>query len=308
MTSRRRFLTITAWTGLGAALAPGAMAAAPTLHRWRGSALGAAASIVIAHDDAHRLTALAKAEVARLEGAFSLYRPDSALSRLNAAGILRHPPPEMLELLAMCDALHARTDGAFDPTVQPLWALYAERHAAGTSPSQREISTVLHRVGWRHVDVASDAVALRRPGAKLTLNGIAQGYISDKVAALLKAQGVDNVLVDIGETVAVGNRPDGQPWRIGLADPARPGAAARYRRLSDQACATSAPAGTSFDHDGRVGHILDPRSGRPGGRWRQVSVIADSAAYADGLSTAFCLMETAAIRRASASVEVVLTA
>ncbi len=306
MIGRRRFISIAAGAGLGALAGPIA-ASSPTgdsLHRWRGTALGAAASITIAHDDAARLAARAQAEVARLEAIFSLYRADSALSRLNVAGRLAAPPLELVELLSACDALHGITGGAFDPTVQPLWALYAERFAAGAAPAEREIDETLGRTGWRHVVISPREVAFTAAGMALTLNGIAQGYIADKVAALLRRAGVSNVLVDMGEIVALGRQPDDLPWRIAIADPSDPTRVHKYRHLSGRAIATSAPLGTVYDTAGTVGHILDPRTGRPGGRWRQVSVTAPAATRADGLSTAFCLMAEPDIRRAATGVQV----
>ena len=118
--SRRRFLAISA---AAACLAGRPLAAAATpLVTWRGQALGAAASITLAHPDralAQRLLAACAAEIQRLERIFSLYRPDSAISRLNAAGRLEAPPLELVELLARCAELSALTHGTFDATVQP---------------------------------------------------------------------------------------------------------------------------------------------------------------------------------------------
>ena len=134
----------------------------------------------------------------------------------------------------------------------------------------------------------------------LTLNGVAQGYIADRIADLLRAEGMARVLVDMGEIHAVGSRADGTPWRAGIALPGgdlRPGSVP----LVDRALATSAPLGTVLDPAGRIGHIVDPRTGRPGGLWRQVSVSASRAALADGLSTGFCLMSRDLIERAVAA-------
>jgi len=306
MIGRRRFISIAAGAGLGALIGGTASGAPPRtpFYRWKGAAMGAAASIAIAHEDAAGLVKRARDEISRLEAIFSLYRPDSALSRLNAEGHLAAPPIELIELLSICDTLHDLTGGAFDPTVQPLWGLYAEKHAAGMAPSNQEINDTLAKTGWRHVAVAPEEVAFMTNGMALTLNGIAQGYISDKVAALLQNAGVKDVLVDIGEIIALGRQPDGADWRVGIADPSDPIRARTYRHLANLAIATSAPLGTVFDTDGTVGHILDPRTGRPAGKWRQVSVIAPKASRADGLSTAFCLMEAPEIRRASVGLQV----
>nr|AWJ66056.1 nitrous oxide reductase maturation periplasmic protein [uncultured bacterium] len=299
--TRRRFLAISA----AAVATPICAAAAETrVHHWRGAALGAAASITLNGTDAAtaaRIVDAGVAEIARLERIFSLHRDDSALARLNRDGRLDAPPFELLELLGICADVHDRTGGAFDPTVQPLWALHAERHAAGAPPSPAEIEQVLERTGWRHLRFDSASVSFDRAGMALTLNGIAQGYIADRVAMRLRDAGLRDVLVDMGEIAAFGARPGGGPWRVGIAGGAR-------RDLSDAAIATSAPLGTTLDAAGTAGHILDPRTGHPGGRWRQVTVIARSAALADGFSTGFCLMPEARIEAVAGLLDVLLVA
>lgn len=283
MTTRRRFLTILA----GAAVLPTLANAAAS---WRGIALGANAQIILDHPNADALIASAVEEISRLEGLFSLHQ-NSQLTRLNAAGQLQDPAPEMLELLSICSAVNARTSGAFDPTIQPLWALYAERFSAGTTPTVAEIAAT--NTGWQHVQFSPTKITLAKPAMALTLNGIAQGFIADKVAALFRANGVENVLVDTGEIMALGTAPNGAPWPITIAN-----TDGQITPLSNAAMATSAPLGTVFDTAGSIGHILDPRTGRPAGQWAQVSVTATSAALADGLSTAYCLMDTAQIQAA----------
>ncbi len=283
MTTRRRFLTILA----GAAVLPTLTNAAAS---WHGIALGANAQIILDHPNADALIAKAVNEISRLESLFSLHQ-DSQLTRLNAAGQLQNPAPEMLELLSICSTINARTGGAFDPTIQPLWALYAERISAGGTPSAAKISAV--NTGWQHVRFSPVEVSFAKPAMALTLNGIAQGFIADKVAALFRAEGIQNVLVNTGEIMALGTAPNGNPWPVTIAN-----TGGQSTPLSNAAMATSAPLGTVFDTASTVGHILDPRTGRPGGQWAQVSVTATSAALADGLSTAYCLMDSAQIQAA----------
>ena len=117
-------------TGLPfAAIRAGAAGAeAAQLHRWSGIALGAGAEIVLHDPDAaraRRLIARCVAEIDRLEDVFSLYRPESAIRRLNRDGRLAAPPLELVALLAEARSYSERTEGAFDVTVQPLWHLYA---------------------------------------------------------------------------------------------------------------------------------------------------------------------------------------
>ncbi len=299
MTTRRRFLTIFAGAaalpalGRAAAASPAPAPSAPAPSapaRWQGIALGASAEILIAHGDGARLLKRAVGEIRRLEGIFSLYRPESALSRLNREGALSSPPFEMLELLTIAGSIHRRTEGAFDPTIQPLWALYAECAGRGRAPTAAEIAAAAARTGWENLRLEAGSVSFRRPAMSLTLNGIAQGYIADRVAAMLRREGVENVLVNTGEITALGGGPGGSGWPVEIA-----ASKARPLPLKDLSIATSAPLGTTFDAKGRLGHIIDPRSGRPTARQAQVSVIAPSAAVADGLSTAFCLMEKSRI-------------
>ncbi|MCF6315863.1 MAG: thiamine biosynthesis protein ApbE [Marinosulfonomonas sp.] len=287
MTTRRRVLTILA----GAATLPflGAKAQA-NVARWQGIALGARAQIVLDHPKADQLISMAVSEIIRLEGIFSLYQNDSQLSRLNRDGVLVDPAFEMIELFSICTGLHTRTKGAFDPTVQSLWALYAKEISASSTPTAQQISEALTVTGWGHVNYSASKVSFDRSGVMITLNGIAQGYIADKISALFRREGVENVLVNTGEISAVGHAPDGNAWQIKLNDTDGPNLA-----LRNMSVATSSPLGTTFDDTGSTGHILDPRSGYPGGKWSKVSVVSHKAALADGLSTAFCLMNKAAI-------------
>jgi len=293
--SRRRFLTISA---AAVTVASAGQAHAAPLLRWQGTALGARTTITLSHPEAARITAAARAEIERLEQIFSLYRPTSALSQLNAAGQLDTPPFELLDCLTLASAAHRATGGLFDPTVQPLWDLYARSYSAGRAPDDGAIATALSHGGWADLRYGAGAITLR-PGMALTLNGIAQGYIADRVASLLQAEGLSDILIDTGEMRALGGHPEGGDWQVTLDSTERP-----VVGLRDRALASSAPLGTVFDADGTAGHILDPRTGRPAQPvWQLVSVSADSAAIADALSTAMCLMTRDQIKAASAAVK-----
>lgn len=282
MLTRRRLLTISA----ALALTPAALRAGtppPVAHLWSGQALGARASIRLAHPDAQAISTRVLAEIDRLEDILSLYRPDSALMRLNRDGQLDAPPFELLECLSLAGAVHGASGGRFDPTVQPLWALWAEAAAAGHRPAPAAIDARRAAVGWNGVALDSNRITLR-PDAGLTLNGIGQGYVADRVAALLTAEGLSEILIDTGEFRALGGRPGGGAWQVTLAAGGQVG-------LSDRALATSSPLGTTFDQAGRDGHIIDPATGRPiKADWREVTISAPSAALADALSTAACMM------------------
>lgn len=298
--NRRRFLHISAAAAVVTGVAAASNASTIPLFQWRGQALGARASITLAHPEAERIVARAAAEILRLERVFSLFHADSEVSRLNAMGRLQTPSFELLDCLSLCGAVHAATDGLFDPTIQPLWATYAEHHAAGLVPDATSLASALALVGWAGLRFDAGQISFAQPGMALTLNGVAQGYIADRVAELLAAEGLTNILVDTGEMRALGGHPDGGGWPVTLdvGGELEPDAL----QLRDRALASSAPLGTVFDAAGRVGHILNPVSGLPAApQWRLVSVTAPKAGLADALSTAFCLMPRADIVRTLAT-------
>jgi thiamine biosynthesis lipoprotein len=301
--ARRRFIAIMAAAATGPALACFARAdECPTI-RWEGIVLGAASSLTLQHPDeteARSAIEACLAEAARLEAVFSLFRPDSALVRLNAEGKLEDAPMDLRILMAEALRLAEISDGAFDPTIQPLWALYASHFsrpdAAPEGPSAAAISAARQLVDWRRVRMEGGGIGLAGPGMAVTLNGIAQGYITDRVGDLLRARGFAHVFVDLGEELAVGSKADGSPWRVGIADPRRPSAALVEVDLSDGAMATSGSYGFSFDPAGRFGHIIDPATGEPASHWASVTVLADNATIADGLSTALSVLPASAVR------------
>ncbi len=299
MITRRRTLCILAGTAALPLLGQGAGA---NTRQWSGIALGAKARIILDHKDAQTLIARALSEIDRLEQIFSLYRSDSQLSVLNRDGQLLNPSFDLIQLLSVCSSLNVRTNGVFDPTVQKLWSLYAQKYSTGTAPSANEVEKARAMTGWKYVEFSQKGVFLHRPSVALTLNGIAQGFIADKVTQFLHGEGITNVLVDTGEIAALGTAPDGERWSVRLK-----GHRGQTVRLDNSAIATSARLGTVFDAGGIAGHILDPRSGVSSGKWSTVSVMSKTAAEADGLSTAFCLMEENEISTARGTSRVWLT-
>ncbi|MEM9576886.1 MAG: FAD:protein FMN transferase [Pseudomonadota bacterium] len=273
--SRRRFLRITAALPL-AGLSPRAMAAQPVSH-WQGRALGAEARIILSGLDqgaASPFFAQVRDEIARLEGVFSLYQPQSDICRLNDAKLLLAPAPEMLEVLSLSRAVWNASQGAFDPTVQPLWLARAR---GGPAPMKWD--------DFGDVDFSTEAVRLKA-GAALTLNGIAQGYITDRIAEMLRAAGLTDLVVDAGEQRALGNRPQGGGWQVGVADPM--GSILTRLSLSERALATSSPQGTLLAE--KQGHIIDGRTGDLAAGCNTVSISHARAAVADALSTAACCL------------------
>lgn len=226
------------------------------------------------------------AAIRAVEAAASLYRPDSALARLNRDGRLDDPDPLLTEQLRFALDLAAASGGAFDPTVQPFWTLWAEAAARGERPDEQALTEAVARVGWRGVDMGAGAIRLAQPGMGVTLNGLVQGYAADRVLAALAAHGIADAFVDTGEFGALGRHADGTPWRLGIGGPRRGGDLAAVIEPFTGFAATSGDDATVFSADHRDHHIFDPATGTSPQALSAVTVTAPSGLLADALSTA----------------------
>lgn len=281
--TRRRVITIFA------AAAAGAVTGGPALPReadyaWHGVAMGADAIILfngIAPEIARNAITAATAEIDRLEGALSLFREDSELRRLNRDKVLHSPAGDMRRALALALNIAGLSGGLFDPTVQALWEAHVDWFAAAPDaglPPDPVIAKARAAVDWRRIRIEPDTI---RTGEdqRLTLNGLGQGYVTDRVADLLHSQGLRHIFVDLGEQRAVGPRQGGAPWLVARAN------AAPFA-LTGGALATSEGSGCVLGASGAAHHLFDPRNGRSASHWKKITVHHRSAAVADALSTA----------------------
>ncbi len=296
--SRRRAVTIvSAAVGLPLLCGADRSRSAPLLHQWTGTSLGSPSRLLLYHHDgvaAARIAGKCAAEIERLERIFALYRADSEIARLNRDGRIEPPSFDLLTVLAQCQRLSALSGGAFDVSVQPLWKLYAA-HFFGNNdapqpegPPPRAIERTRRLVDWQAIDVGTRRIVLRHPGMGLTLNGVAQGYVTDRITDILGAHGCNRTFADLGcsEMRAVGRHADGRPWRVGLADPRQPENIDVSLDLCDRSVCTSGGYGTKFEATGRFHHLFDPFTGASAHHYIAVSVFAASATIADALSTA----------------------
>jgi len=221
-----------------------------------------------------------------VESVMSIYRPESQLSRLNRDSVLHDPHPWLVEVLRAARSLSKRTDGAFDVTVQPLWALYQSARREGRLPDEGDVLAARARVGWRRVEIRTDRVSLRGEGTAVTLNGIAQGFALDRAIAALQTHGVTHALIDTGELGSRGNKSSGEPWSVGIQHPREADAYVALVAMDGRALATSGDYATSFSDDLMHHHLFDPRTGRSPGELASVSVLAADGLQADALSTA----------------------
>lgn len=218
-------------------------------------------------------------ELERIESVMSLYRPESQISHLNREGLLENPDPSLVEVLRFAAEVAEKSGGAFDVTVQPLWAL------KGAKPD----AAALALVDWRKVEIDETRLKLA-PGMAITLNGIAQGFATDAAMQVIRSHGVEHALIDAGEFSAHGNNAENAPWRIGIQHPRKRQAFAALAQLENRCLATSGDYETAFSDDFSRHHIFDPNTGESPGELASVSVLAPSAMSADALSTALFVL------------------
>ena len=234
----------------------------------------------------------AVAWVAAFEAKYSRFRPDSLISRINAAAG-RAPvaiDAEMEGLLALCERLHFMTQGVLDPTALPLLRLWDYKAPSPRLPTEVEIAAAQRLVGWKKVQRTPGHVFLPEPGMALDFGGFGKEWAVDIVAQIARDHGLTAALIDFGHDLRAVGLPPGRPaWHIGLEDPAAPGALKGSLALTrGQGVASSGDYLRRVVIDGvRYGHIVDPRTGRPvANGCRQATIIAPTCLQAGVLSTA----------------------
>lgn len=231
-------------------------------------------------------------EFRRLDRLLSAYLPDSDVGRVNAAAGREavRVSRETAALVALSLKYAALSGGRFDPTVGPLVRLWGVGEGRTEPPSPVEIAAARRLVDYRRVmvDQAEGRLYLPQRGMALDLGGVAKGYAADRAAAALRARGVSSALIDAGgNIVALGTRPGGRPWRIGIRHPRREGQILGVLSVADRAVVTSGDYERFFLHGGRrYHHILDSHTGRPAEGFTSVTIVAPSSTLADLLSTA----------------------
>lgn len=237
--------------------------------------------------------------LADVNQSMSTYIDDSELMELNRAPTDQWLPVSgmLAEVLVEAQRISELSDGAFDITVGPLVDLWGFGPVARGDeiPSQDAVQEVQSRVGFQHLTIQSEPPAVRKDVAvRMDLSAIAKGFGADYVGRQLAGLGLVNYLVEIGGDLAVnGYNYKGSPWRIGVEKPSfnRQGVQERVA-VSSGGMATSGDYRNFYERDGQIyTHIVDPRLGRPmKTTLMSVTVIAESAARADGLATAMTVM------------------
>jgi FAD:protein FMN transferase len=285
---------------VGCARAPFA-APEPVIHEIHGPTMGSTYQVKFVGDvPAGTVQALVEAELASFDLAFSNWRKDSEIARINQQATTEPlaVSARFASVLKLALDVAAATDGAFDPTVKPLSDLYRARKQDDNAPlDAAALDRARALVDYRAVTLRDGKLVKARPDLTLDLDGIAAGAACDAIAARLPTIAVTKFYVEVtGEVTCRGEKAPGQPWRIGVVDPTsdvhggdRPLVALALR---DRALCTSGDYRNSLLVDGKLmHHVFDPRTGRnPEHRVVSASVLAGSAALADALGTALLVL------------------
>ena len=231
------------------------------------------------------------AAVYELEDLLSATAPDSEISALNEAG-QAHLSPDTAQLLSAALELCALTGGALDITAYPAVEAWGFTTGEYRVPNQAELEELGDRIDYTQVSLDQESASLP-DGMKLDLGAVAKGYTADRLAKLAQERDITSALLDLGQStiLALGAKPDGSPWRIGIQDPQGEGYLG-VLELEGQAMGTSGGYQRYFERDGvRYWHIIDPATAAPArSGLLSVTVVSPSGLACDGLSTALFVM------------------
>jgi thiamine biosynthesis lipoprotein len=237
------------------------------------------------------------AEIRRLEGLMTTWRPDSEVSRINAAA--GQAPVkvgrEVLEVVRRGQEFSRLSRGAFDISFYALKGLWRfDDDLQPVLPDPKEIAARRQLINWRHIVIDEQAatVLLRRPGMRINLGGIGKGYAVDAASRLLREAGLPDHIVQAGGDLMLSGSKGGQPWMAGVRDPRGPMEDFfAVCPVIDHAFSTAGDYERAFIVSGRrYHHIIDPRTGYPATAARSVTVYARDATTADGLDDALLIL------------------
>lgn len=229
--------------------------------------------------------------IAELESAFSVTDENSDVSALNRNGSGK-VSASTFELLQSALALCERTEGALDITVYPAVRAWGFTTGEYRVPDEAELKELLPLVNYRAVRLEADGTVALSKNMQIDLGSVAKGYTGNRLAELLRENGVTSAILNLGGNVqTVGTKPDGTPWNVAVLDPLGNGYAGSVT-VADKAVITSGGYQRFFERDGKTyHHIIDPATGRPAENgFLSVTVVAKDGLLCDALSTALFVM------------------
>lgn len=251
---------------------------------WKGKSLGANSSITVYTEDekyAKNIIEKALKEVKRLENIFSLFRNNSDIVKLNENAYLNNPKKEFVELLNFAQKISNLSDGYFDVSVQNLWIAYS-KFSNNEKLLKKELKKRKELISWKNIEISNKRISFKKENMKITLNALAQGFITDKITQLFKQNGLNNVLINFGEFRSLGKPSQFRDWRLSINE------TRNIITLKNLAVSTSASYGTKFNE--KYHHLFNPKKVSSFNSNESISVVAQNATLADALSTTLAVM------------------
>jgi thiamine biosynthesis lipoprotein len=301
---RRSFLKLSGLLGLGMATVTALPVAAEAVSFNKRMvkvsktrlAMGSFVSMTLLHpskDRAEEAMEAAFSEIDRLSGLLSRYDHASAVYDLNAHGHLAGLPPEVTQVVASSLHYHKLTGGYFDVTVKPVVDLFQQKMGGEkkTQPTDDEIKDLLKLVDAGNIELKDKSVSFKAQGMGITLDGIAVGFIVDRVSELLLSRGIRNHLINAsGDIRTRGAKEDGKPWAVAIQDPWKRKTYPDVVHMADGAISTSGNYEIYYDREKMFHHIVNPKTGFSPDEVTSGTIIADTTMEADALATAVCVM------------------
>lgn len=226
-----------------------------------------------------------------IDARMSLYKENSEVDAINDSADFVKVSQDTYEVISLAKEVSVKTDGTFDITMGILtreWDIVNNPHV----PADSVIQNLLQYVGYEKIELADGKVKTPKETV-IDLGGIAKGYAADKVVELYHEKGVESAIINLGGNVyAIGKKPDGTRFKIGVADPENSADYFAIVELEDMALVTSGAYERNFTQDGILyHHILDPETGYPSDSdLKSVSIICKESAVADALSTSVFIL------------------
>lgn len=236
------------------------------------------------------------AELLRLHSVFDIYSETSSVYRLNSESKLESADKELIELTALGKEYYNLSGGKLNIAAGSLLRLWHQARAEDVLPNADALIKAAEHIDISKVAISDDDIIISDPDLTLDFGALAKGYAADKAAEKAIECGLTSFLLDLGGNIkAVGKKPDGEYWTVGIKNPDVKGEVDSQILTAvnalDVSVVTSGDYERFFEVDGkRYSHIIDPDTFYPAQLYRSVTVIAAESKIADALSTSlFCM-------------------
>src|ERR1043165_1000169 len=254
---------------------------------------------VVTGDEVHAQECITKAidEIKRIEALLTTFRETSQTNLINSGAGIRpvRVDREVFDLISRCHRLSELTQGAFDITYgsvdKSLWNFDTTMTSL---PDEQTARQSVRLINYKNVvlDESRSTLFLRNKGMRIGFGGIGKGYAAERAKAVLQQCGIENGIVNASGDLAVwGLQPNGEKWKIGIANPNLRSLPFSSINITDTAVATSGNYEKYAVIDGkRYSHTIDPRTGMPVHGIKSVTIFSPNAEIADAMATPVMIM------------------